>query len=811
MSTNFLKTTFRTIWRKKSFSFLNIAGLAVGIAASLLIFLVIKNEFSYDEYHTKKDRIYRVVSTQLNKSNNGVNSTSSGVPAPLPDAMRQDFPQLENVASIWNLGQAQIYIPAKGLAEEKRFKENDGLFWADAAVFDIFDFNWLAGNASGLTAPNTAVLNESLARKFFDNPQAAIGKTIQLWSFRIPLNVVGVFKDVPGNSDIPIKMAGSYATARNLAKNMFTNPDAWKYANDGNQCFVLAQKNHQVAALQSQLNPFIKKYYKDDPAFSWQLNFQPLSGMHLNKDFGTFKNDTLSRKELWSMTLIGIFLLLVACINFINLATAQSVNRAREIGVRKVLGGNRAQLMRQFLQETALITLLSLVLGVMLALAGLPLLNDLMHKSLSFNLLNNPSILFYLVLVGVIVTLLAGIYPAFVLSGFNPVSVFRSKINATSTGGISLRRGLVVFQFVIAQLLIIGTVVVVKQMHYFRNRPMGFDKDGIVLINLPSDSSLKIKYPLLKSRMEALPGVVSASLCMDAPSSDWAWATDFFFDNDAEKKDFFITSQLADTGYFKTFGISLLAGRLPFNSDTARELVVNEALVHKLGLHSPEDIIGKTMAYSGWTRKVPIVGVIKDYNNKSLREAIAPMAITTEYRAYEFIAVRMDRKNMNNTMENVHQLFSGIYPTFMFDPVFFDEKIEKFYKNEAITAQLFKIFSALAIFISCLGLFGLVSFMAVQKTKEVGIRKVLGASARSIVYLFSKEFTILIGIAFLIAAPLGYYFMQEWLSGFYYHTDIGWLVFAIAICSSVIIAWITVGYKAVKAAIANLVKSLRTE
>jgi putative ABC transport system permease protein len=811
MSTNFLKTTFRTIWRNKSFSFLNIAGLAVGIAASLLIFLVIKNEISYDDYHTKKDRIYRVVSTQLNKSNKGVNSTSSGVPAPLPDAMRQDFPQLEKVASIWRLGQAQVYIPAKGLAEEKRFKQNQGLFWADAEVFDIFDFNWLAGNANGLTAPHTVVLDESLARKFFDNPQAAIGKTIQLWSFRIPLNVVGVFKDVPDNSDIPIKMAGSYATARNLAKNMFTNPDAWKYADDGNQCFVLAKKGHQAVALQSQLNPFIKKYYKDDPAFSWQLNFQPLSAMHLNKDFGTLKNDTLSSKELWSMTLIGIFLLLVACINFINLATAQSINRAKEIGVRKVLGGNRAQLMRRFLQETAVITLLSLVLGFILALTGLPLLNNLMHKNLSFDLVSNPSIIFYLALVAVIVTLLAGIYPAIILSGFNPIAVFRSKINATSGAGISLRRGLVVFQFVIAQLLIIGTVVVVKQMQYFRSQSMGFDKDGIVLINLPSDSSLKVKYPLLKSRMETLPGVQCASLCMDAPSNGWSWTTDFFFDNDPLKKDFFITGQFADTGYFKTFGISLLAGRLPFHSDTTSEIVVNEALVKKLGLHSPEDIIGKTLTYSGWTRKVPIVGVVKDYNNKSLREAITPTAITTEYSAYEWIAVRMNKNEMNHTMENVHQLFSSVYPTYMFDPVFFDERIERFYENEAITAQLFKVFSVLAIFISCLGLFGLVSFMAVQKTKEVGIRKVLGASAQSIVYLFSKEFTILIGIAFLIAAPLGYYFMHEWLSGFYYHTEVGWLVFIIAVCSSVIVAWITVGFKAIKAARANPVKSLRTE
>jgi predicted permease len=808
---NFLKTTFRTLWKKRAFSILNIMGLAVGIAASLLIFLVIQNELSYDRYHSNSNRVYRVTSLQLNKSNGEINSKHGSVASPLPEAMRQDFPQLEKVGSIWNLGSAQIYIPAKGLEEEKRFKENSGLYWADPDVFSIFDFKWLAGNASGLTDPNTVVLDESFASKFFDNPEAAMGKTLELWSFRIHLKVVGVFKDVPGNTDIPIKMAGSVATLKKLAPNMFTNPDSWRYISGNNQCFVLAPKGHNPQALNAQLGAFVKKYYKDDPAFKWQLAFQPLAGMHLNKDYPTFKGDAISAKELWSMALIGVFLLLVACINFINLSTAQSINRAKEIGVRKVLGGNRSQLMRQFLQETALITFVSLIIGCLLALAVLPMLSKIMHKDLSIDVLNNPVILFYLLVTGIIVTLLAGIYPALVLSGFNPIHAFRSRINVKSGKGISLRRGLVVFQFVIAQLLIIGTVVVIKQMHYFRNRPMGFDKDGIVLVNLPSDSTLKLKYHMMKNRMEALPGVVSTSLCMEAPSSGWSWTTDFVFDNDAEKKDFFITGQFADTGYFKTFGISLLAGRLPFHSDTTREIVVNEALVRKLGLRSPEEIIGRSLSYVGWNRKVPIVGVIGDYNNKSLREAIVPTAITTEYNAYEWLAIRMDRKNISGTMDNVRKLFTSIYPTYMFDPMFFDERIEHFYENEAITSQLFKIFSILAIFISCLGLYGLVSFMAVQKTKEVGVRKVLGASAQSIVYLFSKEFTLLIGIAFLIAAPLGYYFMKEWLSGFYYHTSIGWWVFAISIISSVVIAWFTVGYKAIKAAWANPVKSLRTE
>ena len=347
-------------------------------------------------------------------------------------------------------------------------------------------------------------------------------------------------------------------------------------------------------------------------------------------------------------------------------------------------------------------------------------------------------------------------------------------------------------------------------MSYFRNRPMGFDKEGIALINLPSDSSLKVKYPLLKNRMLDIPGVISASLCMEAPANFFDRSHSFYFDNKAEKEQFNIAWQFADTGYLKTFGIQLLAGRTYFPSDTVRELLINETAVKKLGFRSPNDILGKTIAFDDG-QKYPIVGVVKDFNSRSLHSGIAPMVLTSSYESYEWIALRLDRNKMKTALDQVQKTFTEIYPTYMYDRIFFDERIEEFYGNEAITSRLFKIFSFLAIFISCLGLYGLVSFMAVQKTKEIGVRKVLGASVQSIVYLFSREFTILIGIAFLIAAPVGYYLMREWLSGFYYHTSIGWEVFVIAIIISVIIAWITVGYKAIKAAIANPVKSLRTE
>lgn len=813
MATYFFKTTFRSLRKNKSFSLINIAGLGVGIAASLLIFLVIYHEMSYDSYHQKKDRIFRVVTEKKSRSNGAIEEYHRGVPNPLPFAMQQDLTSLEKVAVVTGLGGTQIYVPGKGLADEKRFKENEGLFFTTPGIFEIFDYNWLAGNAAGLTAPNTGVIAQSMAEKYFGSVDAAMGKTIEFWSFRHKVLITGVFKDLPTNTDVPIRMGISLATLGKITPpDFFTSSENWKWVNEGLQCFVLLPQGRSIVSETAQLPGFVKKYYPEDQntKLSMQLRFQPLKDVHLNRDYGTFSGDALSVKELWSLGLIGAFLLLVACINFINLATAQSVLRAREIGVRKVLGSNRSQLIQQFLQETGIIALLALALGILLAVITLPLLSKLMDKQLSQHLLYHPAVLLFMVTMTVVVTFLAGLYPALIVSGFKPVTIFKNKLTAKATGGISLRRGLVVFQFVIAQLLVIGTIVVVKQMQFFRNQSMGFEKEGIALIDLPSDSSLKVKYPLLKQRMQAIPGVQATSLCWNAPATQWSAEEDLYFNNDPVKLPYKITMQFADTSYFGTFGLKLAAGRLPFHSDTAREFLVNETAVKQLGFISAGDIIGKTLSFDGITQ-YPIVGVLRDFNSRSLHDKMRPMAMTTLDRTYSTLAVRMDRERMSNTLAQVQKVFREVYPTYMYDLSFFDEKIERFYKTEATTAQLFKIFAILAIFISCLGLYGLVAFMAVQKTKEVGIRKVLGASIQSIVYLFSREFTVLIVVAFLIAAPIGYYFMNQWLSDFHYHIRIGVGVFALAIIFSIVIAWITVGYKAVKAALVNPVKSLKTE
>ncbi len=807
---------FRRLRKKKSFSLLNIIGLSVGIAASLLIFLVIHYETSYDAYQSKYNRIYRVVTTYTRHANGEVTGHESAVPLPLGDAMRHDFPQLENVAPVWNIGGAQIHVPGKkGLEDEKIFKENDGLFFTEPALFGIFDFQWLDGNAIGLKDPNTAVLTESLANTYFGSWKNAVGKTIQMWSFRIPLRITGVFKDLPVNTDMQLLMGASYATFRNLTPKDFTDPQSWGNHPWPSECFVSLPPNQGIASIKALLPGFVQKYFLPEQvhgATLTSLDLEPLKQMHLDERFYTFKGNALTHKELWSLGLIGAFLLIVACINFINLATAQSINRAKEIGVRKVLGSSRGSLIRQFLQETALITFISLVLGCILARLALPFLDDLMKKPLALDLFHIPSIPLFLLLVGILVTLLAGFYPGKVLSGFNPITAIKSRISVRTIGGISLRRGLVVVQFLIAQLLIIGTTVVIRQMQLFHSQPMGFEKKAVAMVELPSDSLDRLQYDYLKSQTLKIPGVSSASFCMDAPAAWGVYKTDLFFDSDPIKKDFNIAVQFADTSYLSTFRIGMRAGRFPYPLDTLKELIVNEALVSRLGLKTPEAILGKSLRFANEpAQKYSIVGVMHNFNNISLKDPLMPQAIAYNPNAYNYLAFRMDPDKMKASLDQLHQVFSHLYPYYIYDLTLLDERVESFYHTQLITSSLFKVFAFLAIFISCLGLYGLVSFMAVQKTKEVGIRKVLGASVQNIVYLFSREFTVLIGLAFLIAAPLGYYFMQRWLADFYYHIDIGWSVFALAIALSVVIAWATVGYKAIKAAIANPVKSLRTE
>ena len=807
------KILLRGLWRKKSFTLLNTLGLSVGISASLLIFLLIRYELSIDRFHSQLDRIYRVLSTETYRT--GKMESDGCAPTPLADGLRRDFPQPELVAPVWKVGDAQFGIPLPNGGRDKQVLAKD-VYFADAALFGIFDFPWLAGDPqTALKDTYTMAISRSFAVNWFGSWQNAIGKTIVWGDHQKSYKVTGILEDPPSNTDIPLQVVVSYATYRKQHAKELADPTYWDNFPLPSQCFFLLPKGQHIESMNAMLPAFVATHFTPLFANSDTRDscfFQPLKEMHFNSQFERYGKRGWTYSELWSMGLIGIFLLAVACINFINLATAQSLNRAKEVGVRKVLGSSRGQLLTGFLWETAMLVLLALVVGCFLAQLALPLLRQLLERPVSLDVFSSPATLLFLLGTCLLVTFLAGSYPGMVLARFDPVAAFKSKINTKTVGGISLRRSLIILQFAIAQLLIIGTLVIVRQMDFFRNRPMGFDRKAITLIDLAPVQDHVRKSAWFKSQVLQLPGVISASLCNAPPSTSGTNRINFIFEHDPQPENFELIQRYADSSYLSVFHLDLVAGRALNASDTTGEALFNETAVKSLGIRSPEAIIGKTFTFNANSPdRIKIVGVLRDFNSTSLREKIKPLVVLPFADFYGQLAVRLEPGKIKSTMARLQTLFTQTYPDQFFVAPFFDDTVVDFYNAEAIESTLFKTFAVLAIFISCLGLYGLVSFMVVQKTKEVGIRKVLGASVPGILYLFSREFVLLIGLAFLIAAPIGYYLMHGWLLGYYYHIEVGWGVFVFAIASSLVIALITVGAKAVKAALANPAKSLRTE
>jgi putative ABC transport system permease protein len=808
MIRNYFKTAWRNLMRNKSYAAINIVGLAIGIAACLLIFLIVQFETSFDTFHTKRDRIYRVITVFHNPD--GIHP-SGGTPLPISEGLRIDFPQLKQVSAIFqNDGSHYTIGDGKSGQPVKKFKE-DYAYYVEPQFFNIFDFGWLAGDKkTALSEPNTVVLTQDEAEKFFGNWHEAIGKIIKLEN-KTDLKVTGILRNTPPNTDFPLRLLVSYATIRLKTSNFYGSMHDWVSTYGDNYCFVILPDNLSEKQFNANLTAFVKKHKPADYVKD-ALQLQPLNDMHYNEEVSTFSPHTFSKPLIKVVSLIGLFLLVIACVNFINLATAQAVNRSKEVGIRKVLGSNRGQLVLQFISETLIITLFAVALAVGIAQVTLPLLNNLLEIQLSSAFVADPVVLLFLLGVIVSVTLLSGFYPALVLSGFNPIEALKNKIKAGRSSGISLRRTLVVVQFCIAQVLVIGTLVIISQMNYFRTKSLGFDKDAIITVPFPGDSLSRLKLNTLKDQLLSMPGVKDLSYSFASPSDNNGWGSDFKFNNSPKQTNFTAQLKWADPEYFKLYNLHFVAGHPYVNSDTIRGYVVNETLLKMLGVHNPQEAIGKYIKlWDDKTKYAQIVGVVKDFNTRSLKRDIPPVLMSSWKAVYQKINIKLQPANVNQTLASVEKLWSNTFPDGMYEYQFLDKKIADFYKSDDQLSKLYKIFAAIAIFISCLGLYGLVSFMAVQRVKEVGIRKTLGASVANIVYLFSKEFTLLIAIAFAISAPLGYYFMHKWLQDFVYKITIGPGIFILAIVASVAIAWITVGYKATKAALANPVKSLRSE
>jgi len=805
MFKNYFKTAFRSLVRNKTYSIINMAGLAAGIGVCMTIFIIIQYQSSFDNFHSKKSRIYRVLTEYHHADANEI-FYGAGVPTALPLNIKVQFPQIENVATIFKTNNDQVLVINQQGGIEKKFKEEQGVFYTQPSFFEIFDFPLLAGSANSLNDPNSTILTKETAEKYFGLWQNAIGKSIKI-NNRETLKVTGILGTIPSNTDFQVKMLISFGTG--WTKN-FLKSTNWDGTGSSFGCYLLMPENMSIPDFNRQLRQYVAKM--KSPGNKDSHIVQALTDIHFDNKTGNFSGKSMSHELINALWLIAAFIVLIACVNFINLSTAQAVNRAKEIGVRKVLGSNKSQLRLQLLTETFIIVLFSLLIATAISYLGLPAINRILDLHLSFNSSNFGAIMSFLGLMCLAVTVTAGFYPSLVLSRFNPIYALKSKLTDKQTKGISLRRGLVVFQFVIAQALIIGTLVILKQMNFFVKQPIGFDKSALVNIPIPTDSLSQTKQAFLKSQVAQLNGVQSVSYNSNTPIEDDNdnWST-FKFDHAIKETEFYCITKWCDKDYIPTYKLSLVAGRNIEPSDTVREFLVNEELVKKLGLKRPEDILNKEISMWDDHLKGHVVGVMKDFNNRSFRRELAPLLISSWYRGYEQASVRLTTADMGKGIQSLEKVWGQTYPEFVFEYEFLDDKISSFYKQENELAQLYKIFAVIAIFLSCLGLYGLASFMAVQRLKEVGIRKVLGATAMNIVYLFSREFVILISIALVIAVPIAWYYMNRWLQDYPFRIQISWWMFLAGGALSIAIALATVSFQAIRAALTNPVKSLRSE
>jgi len=796
---HFFKTALRSLRANKVYSLLNVAGLGVGIAVCLVIFVFIQYEQSFDAFHSKKANIYRI----LTKGDKPGDIGLACVPFPLPTALAHDFPDWK-VTGLWSVNE----VPVKTFDEtgkmEKSFKEKDGMFAVDNSFFNIFDFPWLAGDAAHSFAdPNGVVLSKRVAERYFGDWKKAIGRNLQFFGQGPLARVSGILADPPPNTDLKMDIVINYASLN------FNKSTDWFSLNSNHGCYVLLPPAVGPAAADRQLAALSKKYRTPDNK-NTQL-VQSLAEVHFDTKAGNYSGKMISRERIQSLWLIAGFILLIACVNFVNIATAQAVNRAKEVGVRKVLGGARRQLRLQFLLEALMLVVSGVLLAVMLFALLITPVGQVLEIPVTLQVLGQSEVILFLAAMIIGVTFLAGFYPALVLSRFNPITALKAKLASRSAKGLTLRRGLVVFQFVIAQALIIGTFLVVRQLNHFTHASMGFDREAIIDVSFPGDSLSRTKWAYLRNRLVAMKDIKSVSYHNSTPATDGDWWSGLKYDHAPKDAPFAVIEKWVDVNYLATYSLPLVAGRNFTRTDSIREFVVNETVVRKLGLHQATDILNKQIVLGDGGVAGLVVGVVKDFHQGSLKDSLAPLILFAAARFYNEAGIKLTGNDLPASLAAIRRVWAQVFPDYVFQYSFLDEKIAGFYKEEAKMSTFYTVFASIAIFLSCLGLYGLASFMAAQRLKEVGIRKVLGASVSNIVYLFTREFIVLIGIAFLIAAPIAWYFVNEWVQQYVFRIPISGWVFLGGGMAALLIALATVSWQALKAAAVNPVKNLRTE
>lgn len=795
MIRNYLTIALRNLRKNQAYALINITGLGLGLGCALLLFALVRYHVQTDRHHAKFDRIYRIT-TSFNLPDGAFHTP--GVPMIFGKALRTDYPDMEQVAMLDEWEDPMVAVP-DGQQADKKFKDSDtkGAF-VEPAYFKLFDYNWLSGGPADLDQPGTVVLEARLAKQYFGT-EKAVGKTLKL-NARYPVRVVGVFADYRDNTDFGYTIMPSWASWAGMHSQKML--DDFNNISSNTLCFVLLNDRFTAANWAQQMMAFVKKHKNAEGARVTRWPMQPLADVHFSTDHGG-----VSRGLLAALLAIGLLLIGTACINFVNLATAQALNRSREVGVRKVLGSTRAQLFGQFLGETAFIVALATGLGLLIFSYGLQLAQTYLHGAFKFTFYFEPLVMVWLGLILVAVVGLAGLYPALVLAGFKPVVALAGKITSQQVGGFTVRRGLVVAQFAISQVLVIGLVVVSSQLNYIRDKDLGFLQHAIMTVSLPNDLS---KMRAFKQQVQALPNVQQFSYSMSGPpQSEDVSNTQIRYDSRPEEEKWQVQQLYFDADYLNLYDLKLVAGRNLQPSDTAREALVNEVFMNRVGVRTPAEMLGKLIHHEG--HSMEIVGVLKNYNQLALKQAIDPLFVSTVASHYYAANLQVQPGNFQQVIGQLGVIYNRIYPDSYFESHFVDDQIEKSYQEEQTMGKLVNFFAGVALLIGCMGLYGLVLFMVSQKTKEIGVRKVLGASMGSILWLFGREFSRLIAVAFVLAVPVAWWVMSGWLQTFQYKINLGPGIFALALLATLLIAALTVSFQSIRAALMNPVKSLRSE
>ena len=817
MLKNYLITAFRNFWRNKVFSTINVLGLSLGISAALVIFLIAYYEFSYDTFEPHEDRIYRVV---LNAKFNGVEGHSAAVPAPLSEAIRNEVTGVQQTVPVMQFqGDATAKVSLAKYATVKPivFKKQSDIVFTNPEYFYLLPYKWITGSPkSSLQNPFNVVLTESRAKQYFPSLPASdiVGKQIT-YNDDITVTVSGIVKDLNEHTSFTAVEFISFATIAktHLQDNFMMN--VWNDWMAYSQLYVKLSNGSSAQQIETQLKTLLNKYNKDankDTANTMSFHLQPLSDVHFNSSYNGFGQRIAHKPTLYGLFAIAAFLLLLACINFINLTTANASQRAKEIGIRKTMGSSRKQLVFQFVGETFFITVIATVISVVITPLLLRAFADFIPPGLHFNLQEQPYVSVFLFVLTVFVSFVSGLYPALILSGYKPAIVLKNQAFTShgETRHAWIRKSLTVSQFVVAQFFVIVTMMVSKQINYSLNTDLGFNKEGIITFATPRDTSVTHTQQLINA-INAIPEVEVASRGFFSPADEGVAFTNVSY---APKPEIKAQVQIrwGDPNYFKVYGIKLLAGRNVEPSDTIKEFIINNTYAKILGFRKPEDAIGKQLDFNGKSK--PIVGVMSDFHDQSMHAPIMPLIFAG--RDGDFFHIKLKPNTSGGILwqtgiAKIRKAYKQIYPDEDFDYKFYDERIANMYAREQQTASLLKWATGLAIFISCLGLLGLVMYTINTRTKEIGVRKVLGASVANIVSVLSADFMRLVFLAFVIAAPLAWWATYEWLQDYVYRTTMSWWVFIASGACMLLMALITLSMQTIKAAVANPVKSLRTE